>query len=56
MASTLHGQSACRQSSLYDAALDATDYYNVTEGSGEINPAGLPYGFFHHQLEGRHEP
>ncbi|EFJ51847.1 hypothetical protein VOLCADRAFT_87436 [Volvox carteri f. nagariensis] len=40
-----------RVSSLYDATLRSSDWYNMTEGSPEINPLGLPYGFFHEPLE-----
>ena len=64
MASALHKQSSpsipplsaplalppCSLSPLYNAALDKTDYYDNTT---EVSPnSGLPYGFFHHPMEG----
>ena len=40
----------CSLSPLYNAALNKTDYYDDTS---EISPnSGLPYGFFHHPMEG----
>jgi hypothetical protein len=41
-------------SSLYKPLLDPSDFYNMSIGSGEVNPAtGLPYGFFASSLHGR---
>jgi hypothetical protein len=37
---------------LYNPDLNATDWYNVTEGSGEMSPTAVPYGFFHYSLPG----
>ncbi|GFR51054.1 hypothetical protein Agub_g13376 [Astrephomene gubernaculifera] len=36
------------RSKLYSAELVSRpgDYYNVTQGSGDLNPHGVPYGFF----------
>ena len=40
----------CSLSPLYNSALNKTDYYdNITETSPN---SGLPYGFFHHPIEG----
>ncbi|KAG2452521.1 hypothetical protein HYH02_002759 [Chlamydomonas schloesseri] len=44
-----------RHSALYQASLDPADYYNTSQGSPELNPGGLPYGFFH-QPAGRLAP
>jgi hypothetical protein len=27
-------------------------FYNTTPGSSEVNAHGIPFGFFHHTLEG----
>ena len=44
---------SCSLSPLYDASVDASDYYNTSEHSEDMNPnSGLPYGFFHHPMEG----
>jgi hypothetical protein len=41
-------------SSLYKPLLNPFDFYNMSIGSGEVNPAtGLPYGFFASSLPGR---
>ncbi|KAG2422885.1 hypothetical protein HXX76_015713 [Chlamydomonas incerta] len=44
-----------KQSPLFQPSLDPAAYYNTSNGSVELNPAGVPYGFFHHPL-GRHFP
>jgi|LauGreSBDMM110SN_4_FD.fasta_scaffold12939_3 hypothetical protein len=42
-----------RLSPLYQASADASDYYNTSEHSVDIDPnSGFPYGFFHHPMEG----
>ena len=38
---------------MYDASVDASDYYNTSDHSGDIDPnTDLPYGFFHYPMEG----
>ena len=40
-------------SSLYNGGVNASDYYNMSANSSDINPnSGLPYGFFHYPLQG----
>ena len=40
-------------SPLYNAALDKADYYDTSANTTEIGTnSGLPYGFFHHPMEG----
>ena len=40
-------------SPLYNSALNASDYYNISTDYEELNPNnGMPYGFFHHPMEG----
>ncbi|KAG2454830.1 hypothetical protein HYH02_000662 [Chlamydomonas schloesseri] len=39
-----------RVSVLHNARLNASDYYNMTPGSAEVNLAGLPHGFFHEPM------
>jgi hypothetical protein len=41
----------CRQSSLYDATLQISDYYNTSAHSTEVSHGtGLPFSFFHYPL------
>ncbi|KAG2499887.1 hypothetical protein HYH03_002176 [Edaphochlamys debaryana] len=40
-------------SSLYNASLNASDFYNMSHGSREIGPGRMPYGFFHERLPSR---
>ena len=43
----------CSLSPLYNAALDKADYYDTSANTTEIGTnSGLPYGFFHHPMEG----
>jgi hypothetical protein len=38
---------------LYSPVVDSSKFYNVSLGSAEIDPnSGLPFGFFHHPMEG----
>ncbi|KAG2491872.1 hypothetical protein HYH03_009825 [Edaphochlamys debaryana] len=41
-----------RHSPLYNETLDPASYYNMTQGSPEMNPVNVPFGFFHQPLEG----
>ena len=43
----------CSLSPLYDASVSISDYYDNSKGSDDVNiNTGLPYGFFHHPMEG----
>ena len=39
-------------STLYNAALVDSDWYNTSTGSGDLNQNGVPYGFAHTELAG----
>lgn len=39
-------------SSLFDPTVDASLFYNTSRGSPEVNPNGLPFGFFSSPLRG----
>ena len=41
-----------RVSSLYNPSLDASDWYNTTSGSPDINAYNFPFGFFHETMDG----
>ncbi|PNH01163.1 hypothetical protein TSOC_012961 [Tetrabaena socialis] len=40
-----------RFSTLYDSTIEPASYYNMTEGSPDLTPGGLPYGFHYEPLE-----
>ncbi|PNH11248.1 hypothetical protein TSOC_001938, partial [Tetrabaena socialis] len=40
-----------RHSTLYESTIEPANYYNMTEGSPDLTPGGLPYGFYHEALE-----
>ncbi|KAG2442746.1 hypothetical protein HXX76_002828 [Chlamydomonas incerta] len=41
-----------RRSGMFRPDINASDYYNTSQRSPELNPAGTPYGFFHLPLPG----
>ncbi|KAG2447259.1 hypothetical protein HYH02_007999 [Chlamydomonas schloesseri] len=41
-----------RKSGMFQPNLNASDYYNTSEGSPEMHADGIPYGFFHLPLPG----
>ena len=42
-------------SRLYDGGLDPTEYYNLTDGAGEGNVNGNPWGYFSYNMPGMHQ-
>eukprot|EP00198_Chlamydomonas_reinhardtii_P013653 XP_001702990.1 predicted protein [Chlamydomonas reinhardtii] len=41
------------RSPLFRAGINPDDYYNTSAGSSDINPNGVPFGFFHEEIAGR---
>ena len=43
-------------SSLYSNNLLLSDFFNISDGSGDINGNGKPFGFYSHKFEGASQP